>query len=153
MKRLKIQKMDKRALQFKLAFFALIAASLLIIAIGNWISDWNTTYSSAITYDLNSYNKLNTLSNESESQKDSVVVKSTNTGEDFEGTSIRGVFGVLNNIYEPFRIVFGSGGMIDSLNNRFGAPDYISLALLNFFIVAITFTLVAIFFRLSRSTA
>ncbi|KKL04705.1 hypothetical protein LCGC14_2613360, partial [marine sediment metagenome] len=65
----------------------------------------------------------------------------------FEGTSLRGAFGVLNNIFTPFRVVFGNGGMIDSLIERWGLPDYIGKALLTIMIISITWALIAIFFR------
>jgi len=149
-----IQKLikDKRGLEFKSAFFALIAVSMVIIAVGVIINDWNLKYHSGLNYDLGNYNKLNSVSDEATSQQTGINVKSTDTGENFEGTSIRGVWGILNNIYAPFRVVFGDGGMLDAVTERFGMPDYIRQGLVAMMIMAITFTLVAIFFRLSRST-
>ena len=141
---------NKKGMEFKSALFSLIAASMAVIAIGIFISDWNTTYNSGLNPDLSEYNKLNSLSSTAQSQKEGVTVKSSNTGEQFEDTSIRGVFGILNNIYAPFRIVFGDGGMLDSVTERFGMPDYIRQGIVTMIIIAITFALVAIFFRLSR---
>ena len=143
-------KMNKKGLVFQNAFFAIIIASLAIIAVGVWVNDWNTTYSSGLTYDLGDYDKLDSMSNEASSQQGNVSVKSsyaTGSGTDFEGTSLRGVFGVLNNIFTPFRVVFGEGGMIDSVTDRWGLPDYIRQGFVTLIIIAITFALVAIFFR------
>lgn len=148
----KIKKQNKKALSFKMAMFSLIAVSLMILAVGAWINDWNDIYDSGIAYDLDEYDQSDTLSDEAESQKDMIVVKSTDTGEEFEGTSIRGVFGVLNSLYESFRIVFGDDGMLDSIQNRFGIPDYPMQSLVNFMIVAITFALIAVFFKLPRKS-
>lgn len=146
--------MNKKGLEFKLAFFALIAVSMAVIAIGSWITQWNTDYSSGLTYDLGSdYNQLDKISDEIEDNQGRIAVKSTNTGEEFEGTSIRGVFGVLNNIFVPFRVVFGDNGMIDAVTERFGLPDYVRQGLVAMMIVSITFALVAIFFRLNRRSA
>ena len=147
------KKMNKKGLEFKLAFFALIAISMAIIATGSWINNWDSEYNSNVTYDLGEYDTTNSIQNETVSQQQKVQIKSTSTGERFEDTSIRGVFGILNNIYEPFRLVFGDGGMLDSLTERFGAPDYIRQGLVSMMIVAITFALVAIFFRLPRRSA
>ena len=142
--------MNKKGLQFKSAFFSIVAVSLIIIAVGIVVGDWNTTYDSGLTYDLNDLNKLDEVSTEAQTQKEGVTVKSSNTGEQFEDTSIRGVFGILNNIYEPFRVVFGDNGMLDSVTEKFGLPDYIRQAIVTMMIMAITFALVAIFFRLTR---
>jgi len=131
----------------KTAFFSIVAFSMLIIAIGVWVGDWNETYGSGLTYDLGDYNKLTDASDEAGSQQGDISVKSSTAGEDFEGTSIRGVFGLLNNIYSPFRVVFGEGGMIDSVTDRFGVPNYVRQGLITIMIFAITFALVKIFFR------
>ncbi len=145
--------MNKKGLEFKLAFFAIIAVSMAVIAIGTWVNQWNDDYSSGLTYDLGDYDKLDDITGDIETQQGKVTVKSTNTGEEFEGTSIRGVFGILNNIFDPFRIVFGNNGMIDSVTERFGLPDYVRQGLVSMMIVSITFALVAIFFRLNRKSA
>jgi hypothetical protein len=142
--------MDSKGLSFKLATFSLIAASLMIIAIGAWINDWNDIYDSGIAYDLDEYDESDTLSGQAQTQRDRIFVKSTNTGEEFEGTSLRGVFGVLNSIYSSFAIVFGDNGMLDSLQNRFGIPDYPMQSLVNFMTIAIIFALIAVFFKLPR---
>ena len=144
---------NKKGLQLKSAFFAIIAIALVITSIGLWINEWNTTYSSGLVYDLDEYSELDEISGVAGSQQSDVAVKSTNTGEDFEGTSIRGVYGILTNIYAPFRIVFGDNGMLDNLTERFGFPDYVRQGLVTMMIIAITFTLVAILFRLGRTTA
>jgi len=145
--------MNKKGLEFKLAFFAIIAVSMAVIAIGTWVNQWNDDYSSGLTYDLGDYDQLDEVTGDIETQQGKVTVKSTNTGEEFEGTSIRGVFGILNNIFDPFRIVFGNNGMIDSVTERFGLPDYVRQGLVSMMIVSITFALVAIFFRLNRKSA
>jgi len=144
---------DKRGLEFKSAFFAVIAFSMIIIAVGIWVNEWNTSYDSGLIYDLEDFDRLDSVSGEAETQQSGITVKSSVTGEEFEGTSIRGVFGVLNNIYAPFRIVFGNNGMLDSVTERFGLPDYVRQGVVTMMIIAITFSLVAIFFRLSRRSA
>lgn len=148
-----MKKMNKKGLEFKLAFFAIIAMSMAIIAVGTWVNEWNADYNAGLDYDLSDFDRLDDVSDTASDQQDGVNIKSTTTGEEFEGTSIRGVFGILNNIYAPFRIVFGNNGMLDSVTERFGLPDYIRQGLVTFMIIAITFALVAIFFRLARRSA
>ena len=100
---------DKRGLQFKNVFFAVIAMSMVIIAIGIIISDWNVEYGSGLTYDLEEdFNRLDSISGEAESQRGNISVSSSASTEgiDFEGTSIRATFGILNTIYTPFQVVF-----------------------------------------------
>lgn len=145
--------MNKKGLEFKLAFFALIAVSVSIIAVGSWIQQWNEDYDSNLSYDLGEYDKTSFIQNETSSQQGKIPITSTSTGEEFEGTSIRGVFGVLNNMYNSFRIVFGENGMLDSIGTRFRIPTFITQGIVAMMIIAITFALVAIFFRLPRRSA
>ena len=145
---------DRRGLEFRSSFFAIIAIGLVIVAAGIIVTDWSGDYGAGISYDLGEYDNANALKIEAESQKDSISVKSPATGDtDFEGTSLRGVFGLLNNIYKPFRIVFGTGGMIISIIDRFGAPPYIKVALVTLMMMSITFALVTILFKIPRSSA
>ena len=143
--------MNKKGLVFKDALFALIFVSVAVIAIGSWIADWNLQYNAGLDYDLGTFNELDSVSNTAQSQKGNLSVKSAfDAGQgatNFEGTSIRGAFGVLNNIFTPFRVVFGDGGMIDSLTERWGLPNYIGEGILTIMIISITWALIAIFFR------
>ena len=144
--------MNKKGLVFKNAFFALIAMSMIVIALGIWIAEWNDDYGAGLDNDLGEFNKLSSLSSEAQSQREAIGVKSARSDSsiNFEGTAIRGVFGMLNNIYQSFRLVFGEGGMIDSVTDRFGVPDFIRQGVVTMMIMAITFALAAIFFRLPR---
>ncbi len=144
-------KKDKKGLVFKDALFGIIFVSVAIIAIGFWIGDWNVQYNSGLDYDLGTFNELNSVSGTAQAQKGNLSVKSAfDAGQgaaNFEGTSLRGAFGVLNNIFTPFRVVFGDGGMINSLTERWGLPDYIGQAILTIMIISLTWALIAIFFR------
>jgi len=150
-----IKKMNKKGLVFKQAMFALVAFSVLVIATGAWVSEWNSDYNSGINYDLNEYDNLNDLSSDAQAQREIIGIKSaaTDSSINFEGTSIRGVFGMLSNIFENFRMVFGAGGMIDLISTRLGLPNFIGQALVTLMIMGIVFALAAIFFRLPRGSA
>lgn len=141
--------MDKKGLQIKSSLFALVALSIVIIAIGVWIDDWNTQYNSGLTYDLSNYSKLDDLSDYASASKGNISVKSSfDTGAgDFEGTSLRGVFSIVNNIFTPFDVVFGNGGLIDSVEDRWGIPNYITIGLITFMVLAIIFAIIKVLFR------
>ena len=139
---------DKRGLLFKNAFFAIAVVSVAILAIGSWVGEWNTDYNAGLTVDLDNYDQLDNLKGEAKGQEGNISLQSSfNKGTDFEGTSLRGVFSILNDLYRPFRIVFGDGGMIDSLEDRWGLPEYVSNFLFVVMMFAITFAIIAIFFR------
>jgi len=138
--------MDNKGLSFKLAFFALIAVSMVTIAVGVMVNDWNTQYNSGLASDLGEFDKLDTIQGHAESQEGNLSVSTALEDVDFEGKSIRGAFGILSNIYAPFRTVFGNDGMIDSVTERFGLPDWIRQSIVTMMVLAITFALIAIFF-------
>jgi len=142
---------NKKAFELSSAFFALVVVSMIVVALGVWTNEWNTDYSSGLVYDLEGdFDKSSRLSGEAGGQKGNLTVRSSTQGTDFEGTSIKGIFGVLNNIYSPFRIVFGDNGMLDSLTDRFGIPNYIRQGFVTIMIMAITYTLIMLLFRLSK---
>lgn len=138
---------DKQGVEFKLAFFAVVALSMVVIATGVIVEDWNTKYSSGLTYDLTDYDALDKMSSTAKGQKGSVSVKSSaQDTADFEGTSIRAAFGIINTIYAPFKVVFGNGGMLDAVTERFGMPDYIRQGVVTMMFFALTFAVVTILF-------
>jgi len=142
--------MNKKGLQFKNALFALIVVSMAIIAVGHWVNAWNTKYDSGITYDLGEYDKLDTLSSYATSTQGNLSARSsfdTTSGGDFEGTSLRGAFSVVNNIFTPFNVVFGNGGLIDSIEDRWNIPHYITIGIISMMVLAIIFAIIALFFR------
>ena len=141
--------MNKKGLSFKLGIYAIFVVSAAVIAIGVMVGSWNVTYSSGLDYDLGDLNEMDEMSSQVQAQQGNVTIESSfDQGlTNFEGTSLRGVFGIINKIYAPFRVVFGDGGMVDVVIDRFGVPDYIRQLIIVLMIVAITFALVALFFR------
>ena len=141
--------MNKKGLNFKLGIFAIFIVSATVIALGVMVRSWNETYDSGLNYDLGNLNEMNEMSSQVQAQQGNVTIESSfDQGlTNFEGTSLRGVFGIINKIFAPFRVVFGDGGMVDVVIGRFGIPDYIRQLVIVLMIVAITFALVALFFR------
>ena len=138
--------MNKKGLSLKAGLFAIIAFSMAIIATGVWIDSWATSYDSGLTSDFDDYDKLDTLSSDAEKYRGNLSVSSSSEGQDFEGTTIRAAFGILNTIFRPFQVVFGNNGMLDSLTERFGLPDYIRQGIVTMMVLAIVFALITIFF-------
>lgn len=148
--KVRYRKMNKKGLEFKLLFFALIIGGMCLVAIGDWFVEWDGDYNTGLTYDLNEYNKLDSIVVDASSMQEKIGIKTADSTTDFEGTSIRGVWGILNNIFNSFRILFGENGMIDSISDRFRIPTYIGQTLVTLIVIAIVFTLAAVLFRLSR---
>lgn len=145
--------MNKKGLQFKLAFFAVVVASMAIIAVGVIIGEWNTQYESGLQYDLGSYNKLNDISGSAESQQATLSPDSPDTDSNFESSTFRSAYGVITKIFLPFEVVFGKEGLIAALTNRFGLPDYVRQGIVAMSIFAFIFALVAIIFRIPGGTS
>jgi len=128
--------------------------SMMIIAIGAWVGGWNTKYDSGLTYDLGQYNKLDDLSDFAQTSQNEIAVRgNVDTGSgDFEGTSLRGVFAVMNNIFSPFTVVLGKGGLLSSIQDRWGIPNYIIIGLATMIVLAIIMAIAALFFRRPTTT-
>lgn len=140
-------------MEFKSAFFAVIVAGIVIAAVGVSVDSWNTKYQSGLTYDLASYDKVNDVSSYTGNYSKKISPNTPDQGSDAEASTYRGVYGIISNIFSPFRAVFGEGGMVDAVSERFGLPDYFRQGIIAMMIGAITFTLIAIIFRLTRGAA
>ena len=141
--------MNKKGLEFRSAFFSIIVVSMVIIATGIIVNGWGERYGSGITYDLGGYDYLSNMTNEGNSQEGKLNQDVATTDSDFESSTYRGIYRIIINIYGPFKIVFGNDGMVDSITERFGLPDYVRWGITTMMVMAITFTLVAIIFRMT----
>ncbi len=147
-----VQMMNKKGLEFKATFFAIVAVGIIITAVGIIVSGWNSYYQSGLTYDLGEYNQMSSLQSYTANYTSTITPNTPDQGSDFEATTYRGVYGIIVNIFQPFRIVFGEGGMLDSITTRFGIPDFVKQGIIIMMLAAIVFTLVAIIFRQLRGT-
>lgn len=141
--------MNKKGLEFRAAFFSIIVVSMVIIATGIILNGWGLQYGSGVTYDLGEYNYMSNMSNEANSQQGKLNPDIATPDDNFESSTYRGVYRIIINIYAPFKIVFGNNGMIDSITKRFKLPDYVRWGITTMMVMAITFTLVAIIFRMT----
>ncbi len=142
-------------MEFKRALFALIIMGMVIASVGVWVGDWNDKYDSGLAYDLDEYNKLDEMSSYALASEGSIAPKgSVDTGSgDFEGVSLRGAFAIINNIFAPFSVVFGEGGLLDSISDRWGIPSYIMTGFISMMMLTIIFSIIALFFRRPTTTA
>lgn len=144
-------KMNKKGVQLKSAFFAVVAVSMIIIAAGVIIGEWDTQYNSGLNYDLSEYDELDSFSQEAETQKGQITPQDADPGSgDFEGRIFRGGYGILGRIFLPFQSVFN---MLESVEERFGMPNYVMEGVLTLVFFSLIFSLVAIIFRLGRTSA
>lgn len=141
--------MNKKGLQMKNAFFAVIVASMAIIAVGVIIGGWSDPYDSGLTYDLDEYDDLSGLSAEAQSQKETISPQDADPGTgDFEGKLFRGGYGIVGRIFQPFNSIFN---MIESVESRFGLPSYVAEGLIALIFFALVTAIIGIIFRLGRN--
>jgi hypothetical protein len=144
------QKLNKKGLQLKNTFFAIIVVSMVIIAAGVIVGEWNPIYHSGLTYDLGEYNNLDDMASEAGVQQDRITPDDPDpgAGADFEGKMLRGGYGILGRIFTPFASVWG---MFNSVEERFGLPSYVAEGVIALMTFALITTLIALFLRQLRS--
>jgi len=140
-------------MELKSGLFSIIIVSIMVIAIGIIVNGWSEDYNSGVTSDLENYDNLNKSYGVSIEQRGNINPASGEAGTDSESLTFRGAYGIITGIYESFDLVFGENGMVDSVSERFGLPDYLKQGIIALMIISITFTIIAIVFRLSRSSA
>lgn len=146
-------RMNKKGFEFKSGMFAIVAIALLVTAFATIISQQSDKYNSGATSELDNYNKLSEISGTAESYEGSLTPEDPEPGQDPESNTFRGVYGIITGIFSAFNVVTGEGGMIDSVITQFGIPSYVRQGVVTLIFVAITFSLVAVIFRLSRGSA
>lgn len=152
MERKSIKKWNKKGLQFRNAFFALLIIGLVATSIGIIISNWNTYYGSGITYSLGSFDQNDAIYSTVEGYQGVLAPKTPDVGNNFESNTLQSVYGVISNLMSPFTIVFGNNGMIDSASEILPIPDYIKNTIKVMMILSIVFAIVAIIFRTFKTT-
>jgi len=143
---------NKKGMELKASFFAMIIVSMVIISVGVVFSEWDTPYNTGISNDLsNDFDNLDSLSEEAQLQQSQITPQDADTGVgDFEGRIFRGGYGLVGRLFTPFRAVFN---MLDSVEKRFDLPSYIAEGILTMMFFALITTIVAIIFRLPRQNA
>lgn len=141
-------------MEFKNTAWAIILFSLVIISVGVIISERATEYGSSISSDLDSdFNKLESISTSTESMYGNINPQSGEASSDPEAGIFKGGYGIISSIGEPFRVVFGEDGIIQSASERWGIPNYLIQGFVAMFMLGIIFGIIAVVFRLGRSSA
>lgn len=145
---------NKKGLTFSRLLTAIVLVGVVVSAWGVILTTWDEGYGTNTGYDLeDKYDSLDEVSQYSTEYQNKLTPEDNDPGSDFEAGTFRGAYGIITNIFRPFRLIFGSGSMIDSASEDLGLPDYIRLAGISLFIFAIVFAIIAIIFRLGRSSA
>lgn len=148
-----ITKMNKKGMEFKSGLFAIVAVSIIVIAFGTIITEQTSVYGSGATSGLSSYDQLDNISETSGNYRSKISPNDEDPSSDAESNTFRGVYGIMANIFQTFDIVLGDDGMLDDLTVQFGLPSYVRQGVITFIMIAITFSLIAVIFRLARRSA
>lgn len=143
--------MNKKGMQFQSSLFAIIVVGIVISAIGVIITGFNANYHSGLEYDLGSYDKSGDIKEITRTQRSGISEQDPAPGTDAEANTFKAAFGIIQNIFSPYQVVIGEGGLIDSVTDRFGIPDYIRIGIMTMITLAIIFAIVLVIFRLGRT--
>ncbi len=146
-------KMNKKGLEFKAGFFAIVAISMAVLAYATIIDQQAIKYDTLAISEVGQYDNLDEVSGTAEGYESSLTPEDPEPGEDAETGTFRGVYGIITGLFSAFNLVTGSGGMIDSAITQLGLPTYVRQGIVTLMFIAIAFSLVAVIFRLSRGTA
>lgn len=145
-------KLNKKGL-FKEGLFAIVAISVLVMAFATIIDQQAERYGTTVISEVGGLNKLDEVSGTAEVYESSLTPEDPEPGEDAETGTFRGVYGMITGYFGAVDIVTGDGGMIESVTTQTGTPVYVRQAVITLFFIAIAMGLVAVIFRLSRSSA
>lgn len=145
--------MNKKGLEFKAGFFAIIAISMAVLAYATIIDQQAIKYGTSAVSEVGGYDKLSEVAGTARGYENSTTPEDPEPGEDAETGTFRGVYGIITGLYSAFNLVTGDDGMIDSAVTQFGLRPYVYKGIITFMFIAIAFSLVAIIFRLAKGTA
>lgn len=147
-----IKKWNKKGLQFRNAFFAVIIVGMVVTAFGIIISEWNTHYNSGLAYDLGQFDGSSGITRTVDGYEAKLTPTSPDQGNDYQSNTLQAAYGIITNIIAPFKPVFGQNGMLDAVTDMFGLPDFVRITIVTLMILAIIFALLALIFRANRTT-
>lgn len=149
----RLMKMNKKGLEFKAGMFAIVAVSMLVLAFGVIISRQADRYGTSAVSEIGAYDKLSEISGTAEGYESSLTPEDPQPGDDPETSTFSGVYGIITGVFGAIDIVVGDDGMIDSLIVQFGLPTWVRQGIISMIFIAVAFSIVAVIFRLSRSSA
>lgn len=143
---------NRKGLQFRNAFFAVLIIGMVVTAFGIIINEWNTYYQSGLSYNLGGLDRSSEISTTIEGYQTKVSPSSPDIGNDYQSNTLQAVYGVITNLMTPFSVVFGDNGMIDAIASMVGLPDYVTKTIVTMMVLAVVFAVIAIVFRLWKTT-
>lgn len=147
-----MRKLNKKGLQFRNAFFAIIILGMVVVATGITISDWSSYYNSNITWNLGSFDKSDTVYQTTGIYLNSTNPKSPDIGSDYQSNIYQAAYGIITNLISPFAMVFGENGMLYSIATLFNIPNYIIIAIVSMMLLALVFAFISIIFKQFKNT-
>lgn len=145
-------KFNKKGLQFRNAFFAIIVLGVIVVSTGIIISNWNSYYSSGITWNLGGLDQSTAVYNTANTYASSSNPKSPEAGSDYQSNIYQSAYGIITNLVSPFAMVFGENGMLYSIASTFGIPSYIIIAIVTMMVIALVFAFISIIFKQFKNT-
>lgn len=146
-----VQKLNSKGVVIGDAVISVVIVSIIIIAVGVMLTDYEDAYNVGVVNDLGEYDQLDNASSMAQSQKTSISPNDPDPSEDSEANTFRGGYGIITGVLTSLSLVFGSQGMLQSISDRFNLPDYIVQGLITIMIISLVFSIIAVIFRLSRS--
>lgn len=143
---------DKKGLQFRNAFFAIIILGVIVVAMGNIIAEWSYFYDSGITWNLGGFDQSSGVYDTVGIYLNSTNPDSPEIGSDYQSNIYQAAYGIITNLISPFAMVFGENGMLYSIATLFHIPNYIIIAIVSMMLIALIFAFISIIFKDSKST-
>lgn len=140
-------------MNIKAVFFGAVIFGFLLIASAYWYNGWNEIYNVGSKADISGLSQEENLETISTEHQRQINPASGEASSDFETETFRGGYGIISSLHNTFSFITGEEGIIHTLTVRYGIPSYIITTILALFSFAITMTIIAIIFRLGRSTA
>lgn len=137
-------------MEFKASIFAIVIASMVLVAIGILVNAWSNEYNANLANDLGVYNKMNDTENYITTATGNINPQSGEASSDTESITFRGSYAFITGIPAIMRIGYS---MIYTIADYWNVPAYIIQAIIIMIGAAIVTTIVAIIFRLNRISA
>lgn len=147
-----MEKMNKKGLQFRNAFFAVIVLGVIVVSVGIIIGDWSTYYDSGINYNLGGFDQSSSVYDTTGIYVNSTNPNSPDIGTDYQSNIYQSAYGIVTNLISPFAMVFGENGMLYSIATLFNIPNYIIIAIVTMMMIALVFAFISIIFKQFKNT-
>lgn len=146
-----MERLNKKGLQFRNAFFALIVLGVVVTSMGIIIATWSDYYGTGIGWNLGSFDQSGSVYDTTGDYTNSLN-NQTSGSADYQSNIYQASYGIITNLISPFAMVFGQNGMLYSIGTMFGIPSYIIIAIVSMIIIALVFAFIAIIFKQFKNT-